>query len=221
MTGCCCNRIWTLVMPQAKFAVTQPAFSCFDGIKNLGGRQRAMIKTAGIFFGLLICVGIHIAVLVASGNFHAVVEGEAYRAAQPSPARLKQMVADYGIKSVINLRGRKADKEWYRQEIATAAALSVAHIDFRMSSSRQLSQDETKELVRIMRDAPKPVLIHCDHGINRAGLASALYLAAVKKDSEFKSELQLSPIYGYWPLFFLPTYAMYGSWQEAETGLGF
>ncbi len=185
------------------------------------GRRNYVRKSAGILLCLAALIGIHITALVASGNFHAVIEGELYRTAQPSPVRLAELIGDYSIKSVINLRGRRAEQEWYKKEVAVTSALNVTHIDFRMSSSRQLSADQVAELIRVMRDAPKPILLHCDHGINRAGLASALYLASNKKGTETESEMQLSPLYGYWPLFFLPTYAMYESWEDAEPGFEF
>ena len=173
-----------------------------------------------IFIGLAIAAGVHIAVLVAVGNFHVVVEGEVYRSAQSSATELTRMIERYHLKSVINLRGRHADKKWYREEVAAVSASNIQHIDFRMSSSEELSPEQVAVLIRIMREAPKPVLLHCDHGINRAGLASALYLAAIKKDSEMDSEMQLSPLYGYWPLSFLPTYAMFDSWEKAEFRFG-
>lgn len=192
-----------------------------SSLKGFAVRHPRILKGINILIGLVLCVGAHITVLVFSGNFHAVVDGEAYRSAQPSPAALKKMIKRYSLKSVINLRGRRSDKEWYQKEVAAASESHIQHIDFKMASSEELSPEQVTELIRIMRDAPKPVLIHCDHGINRSGLASALYLAAIKKGSERDSELQLSPMYGYWPLLFLPTYAMFDSWENAESRFGF
>ncbi len=194
--------------------------SILSAFSSFGVRQYVR-KIAYIFFGLTALIGIQVTLLVASGNFHTVVKGELYRTAQPSAARLTQLIGDYRIKSVINLRGRHAEKKWYKDEVAVTSALNISHIDFRMSSSRQMSPHQTAELIRIMHDAPKPILLHCDHGINRAGLASALYLAANKKGTENESEMQLSPLYGYWPIFFLPTYAMHESWEDAEHGFEF
>ncbi|MFD2031462.1 tyrosine-protein phosphatase [Ancylobacter dichloromethanicus] len=49
-----------------------------------------------------------------------------------------------------------------------------------------------------MKDAKKPILIHCQAGADRSGLASALYLAAIKKNSaEAEAEAQLSIRYGH------------------------
>src|ERR1700712_1489153 len=99
-----------------------------------------------------------------TGNFHAVVPGELYRSAQPSPQQLAEYVQKNGIKTVINLRGEDDTAKWYGQELAEANRLGVRHIDFRMSSSHELSWEQADQLVTIMRSAPKPILIHCNSG---------------------------------------------------------
>lgn len=44
--------------------------------------------------------------LQISGNFHPVVDGKAYRSAQPRGDDLDRYQAAYGIKTIINLRGQ-------------------------------------------------------------------------------------------------------------------
>jgi protein tyrosine/serine phosphatase len=51
-----------------------------------------------------------------------------------------------------------------------------------------------------MQDAPKPALIHCRHGADRAGLASALYRFNVSGDTQKQAKSQLRSRYGHLPM---------------------
>ncbi|KXG85960.1 dual specificity protein phosphatase family protein [Agrobacterium bohemicum] len=165
-------------------------------------------------------VGAHMGINQLTGNFHEVLPGELYRSAQPSGDDVKKYAQDLGIKTIINLRDEDRE-EWYRDEKNAAQSNGVQLIDFPMSSSKELPQDRAEKLARIMRDAPKPVLIHCEHGANRTGLASAIYVGAVAKKSEQAAEFQLSPYYGHVPIKGVGRYEMYQSWDDFEETLGF
>lgn len=175
------------------------------------------------------CLGALVAALVlwlgwlhASGNFHPVIDGEVYRSAQMSPADLSRWQAEYGIRSVLNLRGENADAPWYRDEIEAARALGLTHADFRMSARRSIDSAEAAHLVRLMRDLPKPLLIHCASGADRTGLASALYVAALAKGGEEAAEWQLSPRYGHLGIPVLSqAWPMDQSWEVLEPWLGY
>lgn len=91
------------------------------------------------------------------------------------------------------------------------------HIDFGMSASRELDMNQVNQLVAIMRDAPKPILIHCKSGADRTGLATALYLSRVARLSEKEAESQLSIRYGHVSIPYLSAaYAMDRTWENAE-----
>src|SRR5512141_159103 len=51
-------------------------------------------------------------------RFHVrtVVPAEIYRSAQPKPAQLERVIRDYGVRTVINLRGRNERSGWYKEE---------------------------------------------------------------------------------------------------------
>src|ERR1700689_726183 len=53
-------------------------------------------------------------------NFHTVVEGRCYRAAQPSGSSLESYIRQYGIQTVINLRGPNPGEDWYDDEMLAA-----------------------------------------------------------------------------------------------------
>jgi protein tyrosine/serine phosphatase len=75
-------------------------------------------------------------------------------------------------------------------------------------------------LIALMRDAPKPILIHCLAGADRTGLASVIYLQQIAHIDEDTAEWQLSPIYGHLNLPFLKAYAMDETWAGLEQLLG-
>ncbi len=164
-----------------------------------------------------VILGGYAASLQATGNFHTVIAGELYRSAQPSPAQLESYVREHGIRTVINLRGENADAPWYAAERETARALGIHHVDFRMSASKELSTRRADELVAIMAAAEKPILIHCQAGSDRTGLASALYSLRVAGRRESEAERQLSFYFGHVGIPHLSSsYAMDESWETFE-----
>ena len=173
----------------------------------------------GVLPALAIC-GLFYAYLLETTNFHPVIAGEVYRSSQPSAATIAQLHSEYGIRTIINLRGENTGHGWYDREMAQAKELDINHIDFRMSSRHELTQEQAAKLVQLMRDAPKPLLIHCQAGADRTGLASALYLAAISKTSENVAENQMSIYYGHIPLSINSAYAMDRTFEKLETWLG-
>ena len=159
--------------------------------------------------------------LQITGNFHEVVAGEYYRSAQPKPGLITKVVAEHHIRSILNLRGDHPGAPWYEQEQQEALAAGVKLINFRMSSGDHMTTDEGLRLIEVMRHAPKPMMVHCMAGADRTGLATALYLAAIKKDTEWNSEMQLSAIYGHVPLFFTKSFAMNETFEDMEPLLGY
>ena len=162
----------------------------------------------------------YLVALQLTGNVHEVLSGELYRSAQMSDAGFARYIKKYHIKTVINLRGENYAQAWYQQERVAAAKENVRYIDFRMSSKRELTEAEVKALVTQMRDAPKPLLIHCRAGADRVGLASALYMAALHRTSEFTAKLQLSPLYGHLT-YFIGAPAMNRTFEAMEAWIGY
>ncbi|MBB3288929.1 MULTISPECIES: dual specificity protein phosphatase family protein [unclassified Rhizobium] len=178
--------------------------------------------------GALVALGAFTAVAVGfyahmlwTTNFHPVIAGELYRSSQPSAATIAELQKQYGIKTIINLRGDNSGHGWYDKEVAEAKQLNINHIDFHMSSAHELTQQQAAQLIEIMRDAPKPLLIHCQAGADRTGLASALYLAAIAKTNESTAENQMSIFYGHLSFSFTRAYAMDRTFEKLEPWLGF
>lgn len=165
-------------------------------------------------------LGIFMGVNQLTGNEHEVIAGELYRSGQPDAEEIDSLVQRHGIKTIINLRNEKRGA-WYAEEKAAADRNGVTLVDYPISSADILPVADSEKLVAIMRDAEKPILIHCEHGANRTSLASAIYVGAVAKRSELFSELQLSPYYGHVPIPGIGRYAMWQSWDKFEETIGF
>lgn len=162
----------------------------------------------------------HAGIEQLTGNFHEVIPGELYRSAQPSGSDIAGYADSYGIKTILNLRD-EARTEWYNSEASAAAKAGITLIDFPISSSTELPIADAQRLAKLMADAPKPLLIHCEHGANRTGLASAIYVGAVSKLSETFAEFQLSPYFGHFAIPGIGRYEIYKSWDAFEETIGF
>jgi len=135
---------------------------------------------------------------VHQANFHTIVSGEAYRSGQMDAAQLSRAIQAYGIKSIVNLRGTNAPT-YYRGEIETAKRLGVRHYDFSLSATDEITMPQMDEIIRTLREAPKPVLIHCKAGADRTGLVSALYCLTLKGETPAQADRELSIWYGHIP----------------------
>lgn len=183
---------------------------------------RWSVRLVAVFLVILLALGGYAGVLQLTGNFHAVISGELYRASQPSKDQLVAYKRDYGIRTIVNLRGDNTGSPWYDEEVEAAKELGITHVNFRMSAKRELSQKQAEELISILRNAVKPILIHCNGGADRSGLASALFLAAVAQKGEAAAEDQLSFHYGHVSIPYLSSsYPMDQTFENLESWLGF
>jgi len=170
---------------------------------------------------VLVLVGLYAAYQVSTDNLHTVIPGELYRSARPSLGNIDKWHERYGIKTIINLMGPHPKHDWYQAENAAAKAKGIRMIDYKMSPDRDVSAEEVGEILDILSDAEKPILVHCRSGADRTGLVSALYVAGIAGGSELFAEFQLTPFFGHLPLPFLSTFAMDRSFESAEPRLGF
>jgi protein tyrosine/serine phosphatase len=180
-------------------------------------RRTSVLRWISSLFLLLVA---YAGYQVWNGNFHEVIAGEYYRSAQLSPEHLESRIQQYGIKSIINLRGGEPGVQSYDQEVAVSDKLGVAYTSFPISAHHQLTDERVQELLAVMKSAPKPLLVHCLSGADRTGLASVIYLQQVAGVDEETAEWQLSPLYGHINLPFLRAFAMDDTWEHFEKVIG-
>jgi hypothetical protein len=105
-------------------------------------------------------------------NFGVVQQGRVYRSGQMPAAALARTIHDYKIKTVLNLRGPNKDS-WYLSERAATLESGAAQIDVPLSSCIWMSHAQLRTLIEVLDTAEYPILIHCQWGSERTGLASA------------------------------------------------
>ncbi|MDR3494477.1 MAG: tyrosine-protein phosphatase [Ancalomicrobiaceae bacterium] len=157
------------------------------------------------------------------GNIDTVEQGEVYRSAQLSVDRLAGLVAEKHIKTVINLTGVHPHEPWYRLETRVLARDRVRLIDLPMSATHRPSPELLAKLITSLQTAERPLLIHCNSGSDRTGLASALYELIVKGAPIGEARRQLSFYWGHFPWLGSGTIAMDATFDAvvaARTGSG-
>ncbi|MEL6811112.1 MAG: dual specificity protein phosphatase family protein [Bacteroidota bacterium] len=89
-----------------------------------------------------------------------------FRSEQPNK---KEFIAleSFGVKTVLNLRKLRDDKRKARD-----TGLTLEHLRLK---SKKIDQEDIISALRIIKNASKPVLIHCWHGSDRTGVITAAY----------------------------------------------
>ena len=150
-----------------------------------------------LLVGLLALVGAYTWVH-GGGNFHEVEKGAVYRSALLGSEKLDQAVDRLGVKTVLNLCGEQPGVEWYEGEVEVSRRRGVKFVNMALSANTALDAAQLAKLTDALRDAPKPLLIHCRAGSDRTGLASAIYVAT-HGGSYHDAQNQLSLYYGHFP----------------------
>jgi protein tyrosine/serine phosphatase len=164
--------------------------------------------------GLPAGLGLYLAGLQLTGNIHTVEPGALYRSAQLGESALTDVIDDYHIRSVINLRGADPQASWYRSEIAVSRARGVLHYDLPLSANNLVDPGTLAKIAALLRQAPKPVLIHCQSGADRSGLVAAIYEYAIAARSPAEAATQLSLRYGHVPYLWSRSGAMDKSFEN-------
>jgi protein tyrosine phosphatase (PTP) superfamily phosphohydrolase (DUF442 family) len=167
---------------------------------NANVKLRRTLQALSVAIALPIAsFGAYCGALIYSGNFHAVTDGVLYRSAQLSKSGFTASIQQYHIKSILNLRGAHPRQAWYDDEVAAAQENGVTHYDFALSAKRFVGTEQAEQILALVRDAPKPLLIHCQSGSDRTGLIAALYRYAVEHADAAEADRQLSLAYGHFP----------------------
>lgn len=136
----------------------------------------------------------------ATENFHLVVPGQVYRSAQLSLSTLEERIARHQLGSIINLRGPQPQDQWYHEEGAAALRHGIPRYDIPLRSAIPPTTQELRQLVQLLEEAPKPVLIHCHSGIDRSGMVAAISVLLLDDaGSPERARAQFTIWYGQFP----------------------
>lgn len=163
-----------------------------------------------IFLPLFLIATVWSSYFLLYGNFHKV-DKDLYRSAQLFSFNMPYYIEKYKIQSILNLRG-DSQKQWYKDELRISKEYNVTHYDFGIGDREITSMEDMDKIITIMKNAPKPLLIHCKAGADRTSLATALYLYAIKQDKD--PQRGISIIYGHFPWLGSKTVAMDKSFEK-------
>lgn len=133
-----------------------------DRLEHSTGRCIAWVDLMLFDFGLI----------RAPVNFPVEIAPGIWRSNQPTPGRLKRL-ARQGFLSVLSLRGEHSGSA-YKLERYYCNALGLQLFNLPMASRRAPKTEEIKAVWQLFDEMPKPILLHCKSGADRAGLIAAL-----------------------------------------------
>jgi protein tyrosine/serine phosphatase len=108
-------------------------------------------------------------------NLAVVQPGRLYRCNHPTPLRLRRLVRRYGLKTLINLRGRTGSGSDALSRDA-ARHLGLEFHDMAIESRGAPQRERILRLYGIYQTMLVPALVHCKSGADRAGLAAGLFV---------------------------------------------
>lgn len=114
-------------------------------------------------------------------NFRAVHDKQCYRSAALAPEVLKHRIKTYGIKTVVNLRGTSR-QPWYIAQQDLMDKLSIGQENIKLDTQDLPIPENLNALIRVLHTSPRPILFHCNHGIDRTGIAAVLYKTIVDQE---------------------------------------
>lgn len=129
-------------------------------------------------------------------NWGVVAPGRLYRSNHPLPWQLRLAARHHGIRTIINLRGNRADCGADALSRAEAARLGLTHIDAPFESRGAPHKDRILRLARIFQNMEEPALIHCKSGADRTGLVSGIWILLQGRPVQ-EALAQLSLRYGH------------------------
>jgi hypothetical protein len=106
-------------------------------------------------------------------NWAEVIPGKLYRCNHPTPARLARVARRHGLRTLVNLRGRKKTGSDMLSRDA-ARRLGLDHVELDFESRGAPHRDRILRFHDAYRAMRMPALMHCKSGADRAGLAAGL-----------------------------------------------
>ncbi len=128
-------------------------------------------------------------------NMHRVADG-LWRSGQPTPHHLRRL-RRAGVRTIINLRGRRDTCGSYILEREACARLGLSLVDFPIRSRSALERGTLLAAARVFDEVTYPALLHCKSGADRAGMMATLFLFLREGVPLRQAMAQLSLRYGH------------------------
>jgi protein tyrosine phosphatase (PTP) superfamily phosphohydrolase (DUF442 family) len=130
---------------------------------------------------------------VFTGRFGTVVAGRLYRSAELPAEALIATCRRHGITTVIDFRNDPAKTS---AEASALKRAGIAHVN--LPSGQEPSPEMIQRFLQLMDDRrAEPVLIHCEVGVGRTGVFSAIYRIEYQGWSPFRATLEAMAYSGF------------------------
>jgi len=127
-------------------------------------------------------------------NFREVIPETLYRANLLEPQLLSNYITTHGLKTIINLIGEQPQEEWWHQENDISKRHNVVFYNIPLIEHEYMKPEHLELLFNIFSTTQAPIMMHCKRGVDRTGIAIALWLLEEAGASHEDASLQLS----YW-----------------------
>ncbi len=132
-------------------------------------------------------------------RFGEVAAGKVYRSGKLTPAALKGVAEEHGIRTIVDLGAYELGSAEDRRAQRTAEALGLTRYRLDLIGDATGNPNYYVQALELMTDpARQPVLVHCGAGTERTGCAVLLYRHIVEgepigrpyEDEEFKEAVR-------------------------------
>jgi protein tyrosine/serine phosphatase len=133
--------------------------------------------------------------LFIDNNFYILDENYA-RSAQLDIYQLKRVKSRFNPNTILNLRGYHPEKKWYEIEQDFCKKQKIELVNIKLSSKTNPTKKQILDILDILKNSKKPLLVHCNGGSERTGLVSTIYEHVIKQKPISKAINQSSYKYG-------------------------
>jgi hypothetical protein len=139
-------------------------------------RRRVVIGAVTLLVLLCAGFGMYVSTGVLGDNVREVVPGKLYRSAQVSTETLGELIGEHHIACVLSLRKVDPPVPELVVEQEYLDHIGVAHDNVQLSPKKLPPPDALVRLLARFDAGPYPMLVHCEEGADRTGLAVVIWL---------------------------------------------
>lgn len=118
-------------------------------------------------------------------NF-SVVDENLTRSAQLTPEQLDRIINQYGVKTLVSMRGYRHAHKWCRDETAYLAEKGIETLYLGTSVGQYPTKEDFTTIMSVIDGIEYPAHVQCRQGADRTSLFCGLYALAKEHDDPLK-----------------------------------